>query len=267
MWLLVVAALAGPPEGVDPSEASTWDEAWNPLFEGPAGCWEVVGRATWDWSFGKAGAAHGDAVFVGRLDDGVWSNLYTRSLGETVERRHEVPVRVYPHGEQHFVPMIGKRVGEWDEIRGEADTETLLDAVFDEIGTGVDYSYTEWDDDTESVVLHRMIPIGEGNVPPQAEMRVWFPDGGLIPTYGRIDFPESFSVPGIPLAKVRMGEARVRGRVAGGLVFPEAESFQFKAGFLGFKVEGAQTVQYKTFRPCGGAVETEAKPILPGSPP
>lgn len=260
MWLLLAAALAAPPANIDPTEASQWDNAWESLFEGPPGCWEVVGRATWNWDFGKQGAAKGDAVFVGRLDDGEWGSLYIRSLGEDVRDKQLQPIRVFPHGEQHFVPLVGKRLGVVDE-RGEANTETLLDAVFDELGGGIDYTYSDWDDHTASVVLTRVLPIGEKDN--RAEMKVWFPDGGMLPTYGRIDFPEAFSIPGMPLARVRSAQAQVRGRATAGLVFPEAESFSLEAGLLGFRVKGSQTIRYQSFAPCGGNVVEETRPLVP----
>ncbi len=261
MWWMLAAALAAPPADLDVNDVEIWDTAWNPLFDGPPGCWEIVGRASYDWNFGRMGSVQGDAVFVGRLEDNIWQDFHVRSLGEEISERFDPSTRKYPHGERHFAPMVGKRVSDYDEISGDVATSTLLDAVFDELGTGVNYSSSDWDDDANAVTLHRTIPLGETRA--EAQMDVWFPEGGTLPTYARIHFPDSFSPPKIPMARVRNADARLRGRVYGGLVFPEVETFSFEAGFLGFRVRGAQTLRYETFRPCGGATEKEAAPILP----
>ena len=122
-WLFAVA-LAGPPEGLDLDDPVPWEEASRQLFEGPPGCWEIVGKATWNHDGARWGVSRGSAAFAGRLVDGVWANdLYIEPLGEIVrEGPREVERRVYRDDAQPFLPLLGRHSGDTFGDGGDSDT-------------------------------------------------------------------------------------------------------------------------------------------------
>lgn len=252
MWWMLAVALAAPPEGLVADEADQWIDAWSVIQDGPPGCWEVVGTASWNWDAGRLGGARGDSAFIGRLEDGVWRDFVVRSMGEERrEPKQRVSHRQYPHDELRFVPLVGRRTGSaYDDDEDDDAGENVLSAVFDELGTDVDFSSSRWNDEAKGVVLTRVIPLSTG---PDAEMDVFFPDGGQLPTRADIRFPDAFGVPRMRIAKVYDAKARIRGSAQHGTVFPRAETFSFSAGLLGFRLYGAQSISYKQFRPCVAA--------------
>ncbi len=259
LWL-VGAALAAQPAGLLAEEADQWDPYWSRLQDGPNGCWEVVARATWDWEFGKFGISKGNAAFIGKLEDGVWKDMFIRSLGESFEKPGENPIRVYPHDELRFAPLVGQ-LGQ--HILGEEQVEDdVLGELVNMFGGAVSTTWSGWDDARGGVVLHRSIPMGPAE---RAEgmMDVLFPEGGTLPT--RLDFhvSEGFALPNDPGIKVREADARIRGHIVNDAAFVDAETFSFVASVYGYKVWGSQTIRYDAFRPCGGAVDAELKPLTP----
>jgi hypothetical protein len=258
-WL--ATALAAQPANVTPDAAEVYEKASGALLTGPMGCWEVVGRASYRWDAGRFGYATGDAIFVGRLNEGVWEGFLVRSLGEDQQWRAQMPRHVFPHDESRFVPLVGKFKSRQVDLDHDGLGDNVLDAAFDKLGTDVDYSWSEWDDRRSGVVLHRAVPFGEDTDAPEATMSVFFPGGALLPENVDVQFPQSFSVPGLRLARVKNATAHVRGKVAGGQVFPEAETFSFDVGFLGVAGTAAQSIAYQSFRPCGGTTKAEAKAV------
>ena len=258
VWLFS-AALAAPPAGVMADEADQYERAWPTLHEGPPGCWEVVGRASWAWDLGRVGHSHGNAAFIGKLVDGEWRDVLVRSLGEDRKMRSTPEVRIFPHDEQRFLPIIGRTARQdYDD-----NAQSLLSEVLDELGTDVTYAYSEWSDSLEGVLLHRTVPLGEQNKSTEAEMHILFPGGGVLPTRADVNFPKTFSLPGRRLVKIRDAEAKIRGQIIDGEVFPAVETLSLNAGFLGFRASGAQTIEYDTFRVCGGDVEDEILSVSP----
>lgn len=254
--LLALSVAVAAPEGVPVTDADVWEARWPAIVEGPAGCWEVTGRATWTWDAGRMGSNRGNASFVGILEDGLWKDVVIRSLGEDATERGEATVHVFPHGKARFVPLVGK----FDAalIQREDVGDNVIMGVVDELGGEVLTSWSDWDDKREAAVLHREIPLRAGG---RATMEVLFPDGQDLPTRMDLDFGSSFTLPDKRMVRVRDAEAHVRGRAVGGMVFPEAEAFTFSASVLGFRGFGAQTLRYEAFRPCGGAAESGPEDI------
>lgn len=257
--LLASLALAGPqPETLDVSDPTPWEASWSVLQDGPPGCWEVVGAASWSWSFGRFGYAKGDAAFVGRFESGVWRDVVVRSMGEEEKWRRDPPRHIYDHDRVKWMPMVGRRNSpELDE-----DEDGLGDQVISwalrELGSEVEFADTRWDAERDAVILNRTIPFETAG---KAVMEVTFPGGDVLPTGLTLDFPDSFTVPGFRLARVTDAKARIRARAVGGTVFPEAETMSFGVSVLGMSGEGAQTIRYRSFRPCGGATKDEAKAV------
>lgn len=259
IWLFA-AALALPPEGLVPDAVEPWADTWQKLFDGPEGCWEVTGRADWKWDLGRSGSRKGAAAFVGKLDEGVWRDFYIRSLGE-IRHKPPAPMRTYyPHNEQSFVPLFGHLPA----ADADVPTTQVLQRILDEVSGPVGYAISRWDDDRHGVVLQRTLPIGDGANPDEATMDVFFPGGGTTPQRADIHFPEAFPIPDFKLARIRDAKARVVGTVVGDAVFPSSETFSFAATLLGFRMEGAQTITYRSYRPCGLGASEETRPVVPG---
>jgi hypothetical protein len=96
------------PDDISLDDPDLYEARWTWLHNGPPGCWEIVGRATWEWDAGRFGASSGNAAFLGKLEDGIWRDLVIRSLGEDVKAWGRDPVHQYAHGKLRFVPMIGR---------------------------------------------------------------------------------------------------------------------------------------------------------------
>ena len=197
-------------------------------------------------------------MFVGRLVDGEWQDFVIRSLGETARNRRQDEVRRYPHDETRFVPMLGRRK---PKVLGDRDTGMqVFDAMLDALGTQTVTLWSEWSDAENAVILHRAIPIGSAGE--EAVMKVRFPGGRPVPAGLTVAFPESFAMPGRRIVRVRDIDVGLRAREVGGQVFAEAEAFSFKASVLGFQGSGAQTITYRSFRPCGSVSEATPQAIV-----
>src|SRR5690554_4018083 len=107
MWWLALGLAWAQPTEVDPHDVDRYAQQADRLLEGPAGCWELVGEAKWDWDAGRLGANRGSAVFAGRMTDGVWGEFYVRSLGQIVRGRgkNASPTRHYAN-DLRFIPMV-----------------------------------------------------------------------------------------------------------------------------------------------------------------
>ena len=256
---LSATALAGSPVDQD---ASAYEARWQMIQDGPAGCWEVTGRATWSWDAGIRGASQGDSMFVGHLEDGVWKDFLVKSLGEDQRDRAGTVNRVFQHGEQTFVPLVGRMP---THLTGLTADSNALSWTLKKLGGDVEFADAENDEARGGVILNRTVPLDGATEP--VKMEVFFPGGGSLPSTLKVRFPESFSLPSFRLAKVRDARALIRGRAFNGEVVPEAETFSFDAGVLGVHVVAAQTIRYQTFRPCGMSAIDETKPIgVPADP-
>lgn len=262
LWIATAIAANPPPDQTAVENTEVYEASWALIQDGPPGCWEVIGRASWNWDIGKRGYSRGDAAFAGRLEDGVWRDFVLRSLGEDRKEGRHTAVKVFDHEEQRFVPLVGRRKSARLDEDKDGVGDHILTAALDRLGTDVDYSWTSYDEAAEGTILHRAIPFGTGSGAPEAQMDVFFPGLQTLPTKADIAFPESFGVPGFRLAKVRDAEAHIRAKAFQGMVFPQSESFSFTVGFMGFQATGAQTVTYRTYRPCGGEVTSAAEAIV-----
>jgi len=276
-WAMASAAI---PAHVDLDDLDRWEAGSEQILDGPAGCWEMMGRATWAWDFGRFGASKGDALFVGRLEDGVWQAFHLEPLGEEVRERgrQRNTSRVYQIEEPRFAPLVGKIVGRQITLSGsegassteddgdssEKAPNNLVRRALDDLSGSVDTSWAQWDAEREGVVLQRSIPMNESNRPPLAEFTTFFPKGGDQANQLDIAFPERFYKGRLPRWRLDDAVVHVRGRPVGDEVFPTLESFSFTFGVFGFSFTGAQTIRYKTARRC--AAETPPEPVGPQLP-
>jgi len=109
IWILMAAALAAPPEGVDPTDFERWEVAADAALDGPEGCWELTGTLRVDAALHSPATAftRGDTAklvasgtWSGRLDTGTWTRFdYTLTSAQTDDPDlMEVPI----------FPVIGK---------------------------------------------------------------------------------------------------------------------------------------------------------------
>lgn len=266
-WLAASLALAAVPSSVDLEELDLWEDGADRLLDGPEGCWEIVGQATWDWDVGRFGGSRGGAVFVGRLHDGVWSEVHLRSLGEVRREPGRKGREVLQYAQEpRFAPLVGSLEGgritvsggegsaevEVERDPGDGAAENLVRNVLRELGGRVDTAWTQWDDARQAVVLHRSVPIGEGANAPEARVEVVFPGGQPLPDAMTVRFPERFFRGTLPRIRIEDAVVEVRGRISQGSIFPTSEAFRFDFGFLGMRFSGAQTITYKSAVRCPG---------------
>ncbi len=265
---LALGAFAAPPDGVALDRVEVWDAGARAALDGPPGCWEVVGRATWDYDAGRFGSSQGDAVFFGRLVDGVWVDVRVSPLGELARERSEEASLIFS-SEPRFVPLLGQ-IGPAsfydpgdgappdadDDDRGSKrreakdpepeGPENVIEQVFAELEGGAETVWASWREATRSVEVVRVVPLGKGAQAPVAEVRVRFPEGGTEPDRVDISFPPQFMVGDGPV-RARVEGARVEASVrplADGASFPTAEAYSFTASVLGLQFTGAQSVKY-----------------------
>ncbi|MCO4746175.1 MAG: hypothetical protein KC912_15365 [Proteobacteria bacterium] len=275
LLLLAGLALAGPPEGVDLEDTARWEKGVDAMLDGPSGCWEVVGRATWNHDFGRFYKTRGDAAFVGKLVDGVWTDFAVQPMGEVRKEREKVEKTVYDE-DQMFFPLLGKverrereqsdedegkrsrrsnrrRSRDEDESASSDDGDRLarnaLTESLNSLSEDVEYSWAKWDEETGHVVLERVVPL-KGGGSSEARLSARFPDGGSVPTRMTVTFPESFMTNNTPAARVQDAVVQLRGRAVDGEVFPSAEAFSLGIGVLGFRFHMAQTIRYTDVHTC-----------------
>lgn len=276
LWIgLAVAAV---PAHVDLQDLDRWEAGPDQVLDGPDGCWEMVGLATWNWDFGRFGGSRGDALFVGRLDDGVWQEFHLEPLGEVVRERGRrgSESRVYQLDEPRFAPLVGKITGRRVTLAGsdgaaeepDSDEETrspnnLVRRALDDLSGSVDTAWAQWDAEREGVVLLRSIPMNESSRPPLAELTAFFPGGRDLAVSVDVVFPERFYKGRFPRWRLDDAVVHVRGRPSGSSVFPTVESFSFTFGVFGFSFTGAQTIRYKTAKRCELPPPADDAPPVP----
>lgn len=247
MVLFATLALAGP---LPMDEADALDARALALLDGPPGCWELVGKAGWDWSFSRFGALKGDAVFAGRMVDGVWRAFALFPNGETVTRRKESDVKRYT-AEERFRPLVGElstgRVSS-GSVASDEPPVNALDDFFDELSENV------WTSEVSagpghSAVVERRVAMDGGN---EALLTATFPNREAGATALDLVVPDGFPVKDAPLGtRVAPGAtAQIRGRMHDGALVPTAERFAFTVKWMGLSFEGAQRIDYTRVTPC-----------------
>jgi len=277
-------ALAAIPAHVDLNDLDRWEAGAEEVLDGPSGCWEMVGRASWNWDIGRFGASRGDAIFVGRLEDGVWQEFHLEPLGEVVREkgRRGAEAQVYQINEPRFAPLVGKLVGRRVKIAGsdndapedeEVDDKgpnNLVRRALDDLGGSVDTSWAQWDAKREGVTLFRNVPLNDSSRPPEAEVTAFFPGGLERAVSVDVVFPKRFYKGTFPRWRLDNAVVHIRGRPSRSGVFPTVESFSFEFGVFGFTFTGAQTIKYKSARRCKAQVAPEEiepqGPALPEAP-
>jgi hypothetical protein len=263
--LLLASASAAPPADLDLQAVQRWENAAETLLDLPKGCWEWVGRASWNWDGGRFGATKGETAFAGRTKEGTWSSVHLEPLGEFQRAgRQDISqeIRVYDAQNARFAPLFGSLAGgqvrvagaqgedaEGGDLAENAEASNVLRQALEQIGGDASTSWVEWDDIRKGVLLHRTFPI-EQDPREEVAVAVFFPGGGTAPTSLDVTFPEAFKQGRFPRWTVRDAKISMRAQVANDRVYPSSEAFSFTASFLGFQFVGAQTIQYRHAARC-----------------
>lgn len=258
-WLLAAAAVAGAPPGLDLEATDAWQAAADGLLDGPPGCWEAVGRATWDHDFGRWGGTRGDAAFAGRLIDGVWGELRVVPLGEIVTRRGEDAPPSYTTAAR-FVPMFGRVRGLRIGLDGDRQlfVERSRDArvdpvntardVLDRLTASVEVGWAEWSDERGGVELVTRTTAGRRDA--TVRTRTFFPDGAAAPAAWTLDVEGTYVHDGLVPARVDGLFVDVRVAASDGVVLPTAEAARFELRLASVTLRAAQTLRYERVAPC-----------------
>jgi len=277
---LIGLAFAQPPDGVDPEDIDHWSIAAEAVLDGPAGCWEVVGEATWNWDFGRFGANRGSAAFVSRFEGGEWGRFHLEPLGEIARGRGRFAKEgtvAYDRSEAKFVPLIGKLQGGSVTVSSAEDpddegveleedsTVNVLREVLDRIGGESESTWAQWDEVERAMVLERMVPIGKSNK--EARISSRFPEGRDVPAQVDVVLPERVAYGILPRITIQDASVKLRGRDHRGSFFPTAETVHYEASVLGFRFSGDQTIVYRKMKRCPvDAAPTPASPTPAASP-
>lgn len=239
-------------------EDPQWDARADALLDGPAGCWEVVGRASWSHDLGRWGSTRGNAVFVGRLEGGVWSRWKVFPLGE-VEVNGSERAEIFGTA-QRVTPLIGRVRGlavGLDRTR-RVRIARSRDRRIEPVNTardvierlGADESVAWWATaETEGVVLHRRMQVGRQDAPLSVE--AVYPWGLGHPTRWTMSLGGTHVHEGWIPARVTALEVTLEGREEGGHVLPRWESLRMSLTVSPLvRVAARQTVDYRRVLPC-----------------
>ena len=285
----ILTAIAGPmPSSVDLFAVEGWEAAANSIMDGPSGCIEWVGEASYNYQVAGMGGVEGRQVFAGRTVDGVWSPLYIKSLGQTVQWKKGEPYKRYQETRM-FTPLMGQ-IRESERGRGdreeeenpdqEADTErgvkveskvstkkqsvrvgvsfessgdavNLVANFLDGLDGKVESIFAEWRSDIDAVVLNRIVPIKDKRKSAEAHMRATFPNGQDRPTRVVVSVSKPFSVGSFPRkAKVKRANIDLRVSQIGQLLYPTDEAYTLEVSYMGVPVTANQTIHYRSARRC-----------------
>jgi hypothetical protein len=251
---LAAAALAGPPVGVDLEDGQRWETAPNALLDGPPGCWEVVGYATWDHDLGRWGSTRGEALFVGRMVDGVWGPFRVFPRGEYVDGA-EAPIYVE---EDRFTPFFGRVRGLRVRLDRSRDLQvdrskdprveavSTVDDVLSKLTQDVETWEVSWEED--AVVLTRTGTAGRKEA--QVTSRTTFPGGGTIAETHSVALVGTYVHKGLFPARVRALDLRLEGRLEDGVVLPVRETLSFDLGLVVARVKASQEIVYRHVGAC-----------------
>lgn len=268
-WCVMALGWASVPDRVDVDNLEHWETGMNRLLDGPDGCWELVGKASWRWDFGRFGSSRGDAAFIGRIRSGEWEGFHVQSMGEDQRSsgRQGKTQRIY-EDELRFAPMFGKLSratvtatsdSDGSEVEVETDAQrtpgNILRAVLDELGTNVEWSYAQWDNLDQVVRYTRTVPLGKGARAQETDILVTFPEGGPLPNELEVVFPDAFKRGTVPRITIENAKVELRGRPYGSDVLPVAETVRFDVGVLGFNFSAGQTIEYVRATPCAASPE------------
>jgi hypothetical protein len=273
----MLSAIAGSmPSSVDLFAVEGWEAAANRVMKGPEGCIEWVGEASYSYKVLGLGGVNGRQIFAGRTIDGVWSPLYIKSLGQTVQWKNDDPYIRYQETRM-FTPLMGQiRESERGSRERDEESEVIVDSkvsrknrsvsvsfqssgeavnlvanFLDGLEGRVESIFAEWKSDIDSVVLNRIVPIKDKRKSSNAHIRATFPNGQERPTRVVVSISKPFNVGTFPKkAKVKKANIDLRVSQVGQLLYPTDEAYTLEVSYMGIPVVANQTIHYRSARKC-----------------
>ncbi len=283
-WLLT-AALAAPPEGIDPDDFSHWEVAADRALDGPEGCWELSGAVRVDGGLHSAGTAFlrgdtyrikGVGTWEGRIDSGKWRSFtyvwQDQSIGDlnvpifpaigTIDPKVVVNATPKPEpseGEDKEGSNVSISIGAGGED-GAGGTSTEAINIFHEIVDSWEpagsTTVSEWDNDAGAIRLIQDIPLLDRVNPPVVSVTSTFPGGSEHPTIIDAVFPKRVKLGEWPMRVTLMDtQFHLRQQPVGDQVLPQVEGFTLMAGVLGFTLGYEQQITYATAQACTSSTE------------
>jgi hypothetical protein len=218
---------------------------------------EVVGRASWSHDFARWGSTRGDAVFTGRLRDGVWGEIALFPLGMIEDDRRGAPDPEIYAAAQRFTPLIGRvrglavgldrdrkmSVRRSDDAR--VDPVNTVRDVLDRLSRGTETAFVRWDDAAGAVVLVRDREVGKARSGLSAD--VVFPGGGLAPSRWVVHLERPYRHDLLGLARVTALDVVLEVAPDGS---PRAESLATTLDLAGVRITARQRLVYSSVAPC-----------------
>jgi hypothetical protein len=283
--MVMLAALAAPPEGVDPMDLDRWEAGAAALLDGPQRCWDLDGTLrltiaiyTPPSMFTRAEEHEYvlSGTFDGRISQGRWESFRYRAKAEqdaVVQPGFEMPVfplvgeidqavvrSIDDEGNEH--PVVGEDLEEGSTevsvgtggasvTQGPSDAMNLLDKVLEEIDPVATTSIAEWRDDPAGITLIQDAPLTDRPRSDTLTLTTFFPDGDDHATRLDVEFPKRQKV-GDGLVKLTIIDPQfhLRGQEVAGDVLPALESTSAVFGLLGFTVGYEQKLSYTAAEPC-----------------
>jgi hypothetical protein len=266
-WLAVAlfAAYGAPPPGLDFDAGEPWEARGEALLDGPPGCWELVGDASWNHDFGRWGATRGDAVFSGRMVDGVWGEIRVYPRGEVTSAQSD-GLPVY-EAAARFTPVSGQVRGLAIGLDGDRELQVKrsgdprvdpVNTVRDILGKltqDVETWWVAWDEERQGATLLRQTVAGRRDA--EVENQVFFPGGGLDPVEYDLDLVGTYGHTSLIPARVDDLHVRLRARAVDGVVVPTAEALRFRVTVAGIGMSVSQTLAYRSVTRCAVAAPAD----------
>ena len=272
--ILLSAALAAPPPGVDLEDVGGWEAHAFALTEGPAGpCWLLSGTLTMRlalyqpatlFSAGGQEEQAGQGTFTGRIVGGQWVSLSYELLDGQTPMTGFYPIiplvgRIDPalpvnrnlaasEDDKHSISFS---IGE-DADSGASDAVNLLHGAIEEWWTTpVSTAFVRWDEPTRAAELVVDVPIDQGRGGSTVQATARFPGGGPYATAIDAQLPRRMTFGDWPVRlKVMDGQLHLRGVVVDGALLPSQESWSTLLGLMGFTIGYEQQLRYTEATPC-----------------
>jgi len=252
IWLIAGLAWAKAPAHVDLNEVDKWEDAADPLLDGPPGCWNVAATADRKVivfippDLFTSGSQYEEIIraeITGKLVDGRWRVYSVQKLDRGDLKKVNPLIRIMPSIADNLdiIPLIGTFPGV-----GEKAPTNLVREVVDEWGGDMSTSIADWDDDRQGVWLRREVPVRKKPRAPVSQVDTFFPEGGFEPTELDVTFPKSFKA-GLKFMRFRIDDAQFHIRAD---QTPSIESASLLMVGMGITMGYEQTIKYHSFKAC-----------------
>jgi len=267
-----------PPPAVTPAvldDVGRWEQAARVLLDGPPGCVEVQGTATFQVAFFSPGGWLGpgerrDLVskghFEGRLQGGTWTALRTTwdpvEDGDAlhIDQVHPIVGKVQPAADapapdppgKGSVSISSSGSGTSIDVAGGSEGALgLLDQIMHDIDPAVTTAYASWEGERRSVVLHQLVPLEHDGG--DLEVQVSFPEGGPPLSLDAVFPPRVRAGDGLVKMRVLDAQLHLRSRNTELGVLPGEEGASMVVGVLGYTLGVDQRLSYDRARACPAA--------------